>query len=140
MRPRMARHTPLEMEEGMTMAINGIDVVSVPVSDQERAKEFYTHTLGFTVVADTAMGDQRWVQLSPPGGGAAITLVTWFETMPPGSMKGFVLACEDADATYAEVIRNGGDVKSPVEDAEWGARWFAIDDPDGNGIVIQERS
>jgi catechol 2,3-dioxygenase-like lactoylglutathione lyase family enzyme len=128
------------MEEGMTMTINGIDVVSVPVSDQNRAKQFYTETLGFTVVADTSMGDQRWVQLAPPGGGAAITLVTWFETMPPGSMKGLVLACEDADATYAEVVRNGGEVKGQVEDAEWGARWFAIGDPDGNGIVIQERS
>jgi predicted enzyme related to lactoylglutathione lyase len=110
------------------------------VSDQDRAKKFYSETPGFGIVANTSMGDQRWVQLALPGGGAAITLVTWFPTMPPGSMKGLVLACEDVDATYAEYVERGGEVKNPVQDAEWGARWFAIDDPDGNGIVIQERS
>jgi hypothetical protein len=57
------------------------------------------------------------MQLSPPGGGTAITLVTWFPTMPGVDEE----------------------VTGQLQDAEWGAR-FTLDDPDGNGIVIQERS
>ena len=69
------------------MALTNLEVISVPVSDQDRAKQFYADALGFTPEMDTSFGggDMRWVMLRPPGGGAAITLVTWFESMPPGS-------------------------------------------------------
>ena len=63
-----------------------VSVVSIPVADQERAKKFYVEVLGFDVVVDNPFGEgMRWVMLRPPGGGAAITLVTWFPEMRPGS-------------------------------------------------------
>jgi catechol 2,3-dioxygenase-like lactoylglutathione lyase family enzyme len=121
------------------MALSTLDVVSVPVTNQDRSRDFYVDTLGFTVVSDTTMDDQRWVQLAPPGGGTTITLVTWFPTMPAGSTKGLVIGCDDADATFAELTAKGVPVASQggVQDAPWG-RWFAVDDPDGNGWVVKQ--
>jgi catechol 2,3-dioxygenase-like lactoylglutathione lyase family enzyme len=124
------------------VALSTLDVISIPVTDQQRARDFYVDTLGFTLVADTTEGmgpDQRWVQVAPPGGGTTITLVTWFPTMPPGCLKGLVITCDDADATFAELTAKGVPVgdQGGVQDAPWG-RWFGVDDPDGNGWVIQE--
>ena len=68
----------------------------MPVSDQDRAKQFYAGQLGFTEEIGSSFGDaMRWVMLRPPGSGTAITLVTWFESMPAGSMRGAVLGCDD---------------------------------------------
>ena len=58
----------------------------MPVSDQDRAKQFYAGQLGFTEEIGSSFGDaMRWVMLRPPGSGTAITLVTWFESMGHGS-------------------------------------------------------
>ena len=66
------------------MTITQVQLFSLPVSDQDRARDFYVDTLGFELVSDTAMGpDQRWVQVRPPGSQTSITLVTWFPGMPP---------------------------------------------------------
>jgi catechol 2,3-dioxygenase-like lactoylglutathione lyase family enzyme len=130
------------------MALGSISLVTVPVSDQDRAKAFYVDALGFTVKMDyvmdagqagTAGAGARWVMLTPPGGGADIALVTWFgDTSPPGSAK-LSITCNDVDATYAALIKRGVKPNNEVEDAPWG-RWFGIDDPDGNNwLIVQER-
>jgi catechol 2,3-dioxygenase-like lactoylglutathione lyase family enzyme len=128
------------------MGLGTISLVTVPVSDQERAKAFYVDLLGFTVKFDYEMPAEeagaagagaRWLMLTPPGGGADVTLVTWFgDTSPPGSAK-LSITCDDVDATYAELTARGGMPSNAVEDAPWG-RWFGIDDPDGNNwLVVQ---
>ncbi|WP_405147917.1 VOC family protein [Sphaerisporangium sp. NBC_01403] len=120
------------------MTLRSISVVSIPVSDQDRAAEFYTRRLGFTLVADNPMGDRRWVQLTPPGGGATITLVTWFPSMAPGSVSGLVIECDEVAATLARLRAEGVTVhQDDVEKAPWGA-FFTFEDPDGNGWVAQE--
>ncbi|MGH2586424.1 MAG: VOC family protein [Dehalococcoidia bacterium] len=120
-----------------TTGITHLEVVSVPVSDQERAKSFYADVLGFAVIADSAFEDQRWVQLVPPGSTASITLVTWFESMPPGSLKGLVLATEDIRASYDALAARGLQWNGPIEDASWGT--FAMfDDPDGNSWIVSQ--
>lgn len=122
------------------MALTSIEVVSVPVTDQDRSRDFYVDTLGFTLVADTVFDPRmRWVQVAPPGGGATVTLVTWFPTLPPGSVKGLVIGCDDVEATYAELNSRGVPVgaQGGIQDAPWG-RWFGVDDPDGNGWVVQQ--
>jgi catechol 2,3-dioxygenase-like lactoylglutathione lyase family enzyme len=120
------------------MALRTIDIVSIPVSDQDRTAEFYVRKLGFTLIADNAMGDQRWVQLSPPEGGVGITLVTWFPSMPAGSVRGLVIGCDDAAETL-ERFRGQGVIvhQDEVEKAPWGT-FFTFEDPDGNGWVAQE--
>jgi catechol 2,3-dioxygenase-like lactoylglutathione lyase family enzyme len=121
------------------MALTNLEVVSVPVSDQERAKEFYVDKLGFAVQVDSSFGDgMRWVMLRPPGSATAITLVTWFDTMPAGSMKGAVLGCDDLDKTLADLTARGVSfAEDEVQEAPWG-RWKTFDDPDGNGWVLQQ--
>jgi predicted enzyme related to lactoylglutathione lyase len=115
-----------------------IRFVSVPVSDQDRAKAFYAETLGFTVTADNPNGNVgRWIDLEIPGGGAGITLVTWFKEMPPGSMKGLVLQVDDMDASVAEWSARGLQLTSEPKDTEYG-RFATFDDPDGNGWVLME--
>jgi catechol 2,3-dioxygenase-like lactoylglutathione lyase family enzyme len=112
--------------------------VSIPVSDQDRAKEFYVEVLGFTCGADVGFGpDRRWVDLEPPGGGPGITLVTWFDEMRPGGLRGLVLAVDDLDGTYAALAGRGVKFHGPIDDQPYG-RFASFSDPDGNGWVLQE--
>jgi catechol 2,3-dioxygenase-like lactoylglutathione lyase family enzyme len=118
------------------MPITNVQVISVPVSDQDRAKEFYVDTLGFTLVADSRFSpEMRWVMVAPPSRSTALTLVTWFPTMPAGSLKGLVLETDDLDGDAAALARRGVEV-SDAQQAPWG-RFVTFDDPDGNGIVLQ---
>jgi catechol 2,3-dioxygenase-like lactoylglutathione lyase family enzyme len=123
------------------MALSDIEVISVPVTDQDVAKKFYAETLGFAVQMDNTFGEDgsmRWVMLRPPGGGVAITLVTWFDTMTPGSQRGTVLGCDDVEATAADLRERGLSFhEDTVQEAPWG-RWLTFDDPDGNAWVLQQ--
>src|SRR6476646_8619284 len=102
------------------MKINRIAIISIPVKDQQLAKAFYTEKLGFTVQAENPMGpNQTWIQLGIPGAQTSITLVTWFDNMPPGSAQGMVLDTSDIVGDHAELQAKGVDV-SPVEAQPWG--------------------
>ena len=120
------------------MGISGVQLFSLPVSDQDRAKAFYVDVLGFELVNDAQMGPgMRWVQVRPPGGATSITLVTWFETMAAGTIKGTVLETDDLEADVARLRSLGVDIPGDIEAAPWG-RYVTFDDPDGNGLVLQE--
>ena len=114
-----------------------VDIVSVPVADQERARRFYTEVLGFSEREDAELGEgRRWIELVPPAGGASISLVTWLEEMRPGSLHGLVLGTDDAHAAFAELRARGVEFSEPeVQDASWG-QWASFPDPDGNGWVL----
>ena len=119
------------------MTITNVQLFSVPVSDQDRARDFYVNTLGFELAMDTQLGpDMRWVMVKPPGGQTALTLVTWFPTMPAGSLKGTVLETDNLDGDVARLTSLGVHIANGIEDAPWG-RFVQFDDPDGNGIVLQ---
>ncbi len=120
------------------MRLGVIELVSVPVTDQARSKEFYEDKLGFKVISDDQFGEgQRWVQLEPPGGGVNITLVTWFDDMPPGSLKGLVISCDDVDGTVGELRDRGVQLGGPPEDMAWG-RFASVQDPDGNTLLLRQ--
>lgn len=113
----------------------GIAVVSVPVTDQDRAIAFYTTHLGFAVVADAPMGPtMRWVQLRAGDEQASITLTTWFDTMTAGTVQGLVLDVADADGTRDGLVSAGVEC-SELENQPWG-RYFNCKDPDGNGLIV----
>jgi catechol 2,3-dioxygenase-like lactoylglutathione lyase family enzyme len=119
------------------MTVTHVQLLSVPVADQDRARDFYVDVLGMTLVRDNPMGpDQRWVQVAPKGADTSLTLVTWFPTMPPGSLKGLVLETDDLDRDLARLTGLGVPVEGGVQQAPWG-RFVTFDDPDGNGIVLQ---
>ncbi len=121
------------------MTITHLGVVSLPVSDQERARDFYVDVLGFELLRQNAMGPgSQWIQVVPKGGQTSITLVTWFDSMPAGSLQGLVLHTDDLDAEVAALIGKGVDVPGGVQDAEWG-RFAVFSDPDGNRLVLRGR-
>lgn len=117
------------------MTITHVQLLSVPVSDQDRARDFYVDILGFDLVRDNPMGEgARWVEVAPKGATTGLTLVTWFPTMAPGSLKGLVLQTGDVDGDCARLREAGVAVDGP-SDAPWG-RQVTFDDPEGNGIVL----
>jgi catechol 2,3-dioxygenase-like lactoylglutathione lyase family enzyme len=119
------------------MNIMQIQVLSLPVTDQDRARDFYVDTLGFELVADTPMGPgQRWVQVRPPAAATSITLVTWFPTMPAGAVKGTVLETGDLDGDVTALRARGVVIDTGIQEEPWG-RFVTFDDPDGNGLVLQ---
>lgn len=113
----------------------GIAVVSLPVTDQQRAADFYARYLGFRVVADQQMGDDlRWLQLGHGDERATLTLTTWFDRLTPGTLQGIVLHVDDPDSVRASMVADGHGCSEP-EDQPWG-RFFTVDDPDGNGLIV----
>ena len=71
------------------MAITAVSSSSVPVTDQDRARDFSVGVLGFDLIRDAEMQPGlRWVQVAPPGAQTSLTLVTWFESMPTGTLRG----------------------------------------------------
>ncbi len=120
------------------MAIQEVRVVSVPVSDQERAKVFYVEKLGFELSReDDSIPGIRWVQVTPKGGTTSLTLVTWFETMPPGSLQGLVLGSADLEKDCEELAARGVEFDRPLQDQPWGKE-AVVRDPDGNKLVLQQ--
>lgn len=125
------------------MAIKDIQVVSIPVSDQERAKTFYVETLGFELRSDASFGEgefqQRWVEVAPAGATTRLTLVTWFPQMPAGSVQGLVLVTDDIQGDFAALKERGLTFASEIESAPWGT-YATFSDPDGNGWVLQQNA
>lgn len=120
------------------MTVKGVKVVSVPVSDQERAKDFYVGKLGFKLVRDdSSVPGMRWVQVAPAGGGVSLTLVTWFDSMPAGSLQGLVLTSDDLDADYRAMTSRGVTFDKPPTKEPW-ATEAVLRDPDGNTIVLHQ--
>jgi catechol 2,3-dioxygenase-like lactoylglutathione lyase family enzyme len=121
----------------MALKINKIGVVSVPVRDQDAAKKFYVDVLGFECVTDQAMGpDQRWVQLRPANAQTSISLVTWFDQMKPGGVRGLVLETGDIAAAHADLKARGVNVDDP-DVQPWGT-FVSFEDIDANGIILMQ--
>jgi predicted enzyme related to lactoylglutathione lyase len=121
------------------MAITAVQALSVPVSDPERARRFYVDTLGFELVRDdSSIPGMRWIEVRPRGGRTSLTLVTWFESMPAGSLRGLVLACHDLHAEHARLVDAGARFDQPPREQPWALEAVLLD-PDGNELVLQQR-
>jgi catechol 2,3-dioxygenase-like lactoylglutathione lyase family enzyme len=119
------------------MTATHVLLLSVPVSDQDAARDFYVDVLGFELVRDETMGPaMRWVQVALRGGQTAITLVTWFPSMPAGSLRGLVLETDDLDGDAARLAEHEVAVEGGIQEAPWG-RYVQFTDPDGNGLILQ---
>jgi catechol 2,3-dioxygenase-like lactoylglutathione lyase family enzyme len=117
--------------------IKAIKFVGVPVSDQQRALEFYTTKLGFRVVTDQPFDDaQRWIELGVGRSGAGITLFTPHgHESRIGTFTGISFIADDVQATYRDLSAKGVNFVQPPQKADWGtAAVFA--DPDGNQFVL----
>jgi catechol 2,3-dioxygenase-like lactoylglutathione lyase family enzyme len=118
------------------MAITDLSIISVPVSDQERALAFYADVLGLEVIDDSPMGPtMRWLRVAPKLAQTSITLVTWFPSMVPGSLKGLLFNTDNLEDDIDRFRAAGVDV-SEVQEEAWG-RYVTLDDPDRNGIIVR---
>jgi len=121
------------------MMFNSIAVLSIPVKDQQVAKAFYMDILGCKLISDMPFGSDgvtRWIQLRLPGVETALTLVTWFPQMQPGSIQGIVLTTEDIATSHAELKKRGLAI-SDIDHQPYGQE-ATFNDPDGNGWVLQQ--
>ena len=115
-----------------------VTVVSVPVSDQQAARRFFTEQVGFEVIAESSFGDEmNWIQLGPRGSEASLTLVTWFDEMPAGSLRGLVIDCDDLQADYEAMIARGVRFLGAPSQQPGGV-FATFADPDGNHISLRQ--
>ena len=136
-----------------------MEVVVIPVSDVDRAKEFYDR-LGWRVDADVAIGDLRLLQYTPPGSLCSIQFGTNLTPAAPGSFQSLYLVVPDIDAARDEIVGRGVEVSEIFHEGSLGGRFSAagssgrvsgrapegatygsfatFSDPDGNGWLLQE--
>ena len=131
-----------------------LEVVQVPVTDVDRARDFYAQTLGFAVDFDVSSASgRRFVQLTPPGSGCSIHLSAGMHDMAPGSQRGLILVVPDVRAAHAElaargavtggvvvVSREGGVRPARDDDDLDNVGLVHLADPDGNQWVVQQIS
>jgi catechol 2,3-dioxygenase-like lactoylglutathione lyase family enzyme len=136
-----------------------LEVVVIPVSDVDRAKEFYG-SLGWRLDADVARGDNfRLVQFTPPGSGCSIQFGTGLTSAAPGSAQDLYLTVSDIGAARADVVARGveasevfhegapggrfhdgtnGRVSGPAPNGASYGSFVSFSDPDGNSWLFQE--
>jgi catechol 2,3-dioxygenase-like lactoylglutathione lyase family enzyme len=137
-----------------------LEVVVVPVSDVDRAKQFYKG-LGWREDADFVADENfRIVQLTPPGSGSSIQFGVGVTSAAPGSLRGTYLVVDDVETARAELAERGAAVSEIFHESGLGARFrpvgdserrpgpsadrqtygsfVSFDDPDGNGWIVQE--
>ena len=128
-----------------------LEVVTIPVSDLDRARDFYAQKLGFNIDIDHQVSDDmRFLQLTPPGSGCSIHLAPGTERLKPGSLEGLFLVVPDVTAARDQLVKQGVDVGEilvfdsgeyrPSRDGESldlvGVAFFR--DPDGNRWMVQQ--
>jgi catechol 2,3-dioxygenase-like lactoylglutathione lyase family enzyme len=137
--------TSTEVSEVGTIDMK-LEVVTLPVSDVDRAKSFY-QSLGWRLDADFGAGDVRGVQFTPPRSQCSIHFGKGITTAEPGSVQRLELVVEDIDSARADLISRGVDVSEVYEqrppglESVPGRSYFALasfSDPDGNGWLLQE--
>jgi catechol 2,3-dioxygenase-like lactoylglutathione lyase family enzyme len=137
-----------------------LEVIVIPVSDVDRAKEFYGR-LGWRLDADVAVGEElRLIQFTPPSSGCSIQFGTNLTSAPPGSARGLYLIVSDVEAVRDSLLAQGVEVgevfherglggrfhpagaddrvSGPAPDRQSYGSFASFSDPDGNGWVLQE--
>lgn len=140
---------------GVGQADLKLEVVTIPVSDVNRAREFY-RGLGWRLDADFTAGDEHVVQFTPPGSQCSIHFGTNLTEATPGSVQGLLLIVSDIQAARAELLARGVDVSEvfhlagfnrvdqslrlpgpSTERPSYGS-FASFTDPDGNGWLLQQ--
>lgn len=120
------------------MNITHLDLIGMPVTNQQASLKFYTEMPGFEVRTNMEHFESddpnvRWIELVPPGASTGIVLSTWEKPASKGIM---VLVTNDIEADYAELTAKGVELSS-LERQPWGISTM-ITDPDGNQLLLQQ--
>lgn len=117
-----------------------LEVVPMPVSDIDRAKDFYANKVGFNVDHDVSPAEgMRIIQLTPHGSGCSIVLgqgVGEFDDLTPGAIRGLHLVVNDIKDARETLINRGVDMGDIVDMG--GILYAGFTDPDGNTWLLQE--
>ena len=126
------------MTEQTTTRITGILNVAVPVSDHDRALQFYCGTLGFETRRDDTFGPGlRWAEVAPPGAATTVALAPLTDGQTGGVDTGIRLATADAEATHAYLASQGVDVDDILR-MPGVPLMFSLRDADGNALYVVE--
>jgi catechol 2,3-dioxygenase-like lactoylglutathione lyase family enzyme len=134
-----------------------VEVITLPVSDVERALRFYVDHVGFTLDVDYAPNDKfRVVQLTPPGSRCSIQIGNGLTDAPAGSLGHVYLVVTNLEAARSRLLKRGvavGEIRHKTPIGAWDggfapgldptrsdyASFADFSDPDGNSWVLQER-
>jgi catechol 2,3-dioxygenase-like lactoylglutathione lyase family enzyme len=141
-----------KFEAGVAKVDLKLEVALIPVSDVDRAKEFYTR-LGWRLDDDIVMGnDFRVVQLTPPGSGCSISFGKGVTTAARGSFRGGLIV-SDIEKAHEELVARGinvsevfhgspfspaGRISGPDPERQSYRSYVSFEDPDGNAWIVQE--
>lgn len=119
--------------------IRGVKFASIPVTDQERALEFYTERLGFRVLTDQPFSPtQRWIELGIAGSETRVVLFCFDEGPQPGGQMNITFWADDVEATAREMKSKGVEFVKDPEKAPWGTAAI-FKDLDGNVFVLSSK-
>lgn len=123
--------------------ISGVRSVSIYVGDQDRAKTFWTETMGFELLGDTPMGEgdgaPRWIEVAPPDRQVILVLFTTDEQKDRvGSFSNVLFHCDDIEQTHRQLTERGVEFAETPRKEFWG--WWAVfKDADGNSYGLGQR-
>lgn len=120
--------------------VTNLGVAMFTVADQDAAIAFYTDKLGYELRADVSFGEngeQRWVEVAPPGSAARLALNPPMGPYQPGG-GGIGVETADIKAEHARLTAIGGIDVDPIMDAPGAPTLFMMRDPDGNNIAVVE--
>jgi predicted enzyme related to lactoylglutathione lyase len=120
------------------IAITDVRTVGVPVSDQERALDFYGRVLGFETRVDAPFGEGRWIEVAPSGAVTTVALMPAQPGTPTGVDTGVRFTTGDAEADHATLIAAGVDVDDVLR-FPGVPPMFSFRDPEGNTLYLVER-
>jgi catechol 2,3-dioxygenase-like lactoylglutathione lyase family enzyme len=122
----------------------------VLVHDPDLALSFYRDTLGLELRNDVARGEFRWITVGAPAQpGVSIVLTNYLNGSPAdidalagliakGALNGVHFQTDDMDAAFAKISAAGGEIVQEPTDQPWGTRDFAVRDPSGNMIRVDQ--
>src|SRR5919199_6347505 len=110
--------------------------VSVPVSDQDQARDFYVEILGFEELVDNSFREgMRWIEVAPEGSATSMMLVSWSESLILSMYRVITLATDDIQAVHEELVAKGIVFELPPTRTPSGTQAM-FRDPDGNALVL----
>jgi predicted enzyme related to lactoylglutathione lyase len=117
--------------------IKQIKFVSIPVGDQNRALDFYTDKLGFTIITDQPFDEkQRWIELRIPKAETRVVLFTpEGDENRIGSFMNISFTCDEIHKTYDELKKRGVEFEGPPQEQPWGT-YALFKDSEGNRFVV----
>lgn len=140
---KTTKKTKKTSSKQVTQQVNTIEklgMFNITVKEIEKVKDFYTSTLGFSVIVENKYGNNHFIKMEVPGG-SALNLIKenpeYPDGLKPGVMKLYLFS-SDIDQTYADLKAKGAKLNTEIQEQQWDrkVKQFDLNDPDGNNWVV----